>query len=249
MKGQDSTRLHAFVNCQAFKLTANRGSVENTSAELLADIEESVRAEFDTLMSSDDWTNIDWLEEEGVAAQTVLKERKNYQWRLDRIRTSNIASFSGLTLVEPKRESGVFSIFMMLSTVKPDLFPFAVVDYDTHEGIDVIAKGDKTTPLVNSKLFYIEFKHTLEKSFNHSFENLHSVICWETSIKNDEEVVDINKETRKLSIVAPKGPTDCTSYFLDNPQKAHKIPVYVLKDYLKQKLNLSFRPRTKDDAV
>ncbi len=46
-----------------------------------------------------------------------------------------------------------------------------------------------------------------------------------------------------MQIVPPKDEQDYTRYYLDNPRKAHKIEVYVLKDYLKQKLKLEFRPR------
>jgi hypothetical protein len=37
------TRIHAFVNCEALHLTANRGSVENTAQELIDDIEQTIR--------------------------------------------------------------------------------------------------------------------------------------------------------------------------------------------------------------
>ena len=37
--------------------------------------------------------------------------------------------------------------------------------------------------------------------------------------------------------------------FLDNPKSIHKIEVFVLKDYIKQKLKIDFRPRTEKDAL
>jgi hypothetical protein len=42
---------------------------------------------------------------------------------------------------EPQRESGVYALLVQLCTLKPSLFPFEIVDYDTHSGIDVIVKG------------------------------------------------------------------------------------------------------------
>ena len=57
---------------------------------------------------------------------------------------------------------------MQLSSLNPDLFPFVIVDYDTHFGIDVIVKGKDNMPIKTSKLFYVEFKNYLTKSFNHS---------------------------------------------------------------------------------
>ncbi len=151
--------------------------------------------------------------------------------------------------MEPERESGVFSIFLLLSHKLPDLFPFQIVDYDTHEGIDVIAKGDRTTPITSARLFYVEFKRTLGGYFNHSFENLHSIVCWETDIKHDDYLKDINGEERKMQIIAPSKSGDYTTYFLDNPKKAHKIEVFCLKSYLREKLNIEFSPRTSDAIV
>lgn len=153
-------------------------------------------------------------------------------------------------LVEPKRESGVFALFLQLTTLKPDLFPFHILDYDTHDGLDVIVKGDPTTPIVNANLFYVEFKLNLEAHFNHAFENLHSVVCWDTQIKHDEFVDCLGgTEQRQLKIVPPEHNNDYTRYYLDNPRKAHRIEVFVLKDYLCQKLDIEFRPRTSESVV
>jgi ABC-type uncharacterized transport system fused permease/ATPase subunit len=43
--------------------------------------------------------------------------------------------------------------------------------------------------------------------------------------------------------------TSYTTYMLINPRKAHNIEVYVLKDYLKEKLKIEFRPRTSEDIL
>lgn len=137
----------------------------------------------------------------------------------------------------------------MLSQIEKNLFPFHVIDYDTHDGIDVIAKGDDSTPIASAKLFYVEFKRTLSKGFNHSFVNLHSVVCWETDIKHDDVLQDINNEERKMQIISPDDAGDYTRYFLDNPKKAHKIEVFVLKTYLKEKLKIEFSPRSSTAVV
>lgn len=248
-KGSEYTKFHAFFNCQALKLTANRGSVENTPSEILQDIQDEVKKIYNEIIQSDDWAAMEWLEDEATSYQTTEREKKNFEWRLKKVNRANIATYKNVTLVEPERESGVFSIFLLLSTLEPELFPFQIIDYDTHDGIDVIAKGDKKTPISSSKLYYVEFKRTLEKGFNHSFENLHSIVCWETSIKHDDILSDINKEERKMQILSPKDDDDYTHFYLDNPRKAHKIEVFVLKHYLKEKLNIEFKPRTEDAVI
>jgi len=248
-KGYEYTKFHAFFNCQALRLTANRGSVENTPSEILQDIREEVKKIYNEIAQSDDWAAMEWLEDEASAYQTTEREKRNFEWRIRKINRANVANYKNIVLVEPERESGVFSMFLLLSTVEPELFPFQVIDYDTHDGIDVIAKGDKTTPISSAKLYYVEFKRTLEKGFNHSFENLHSIVCWETSIKHDDILSDINKEERKMQILPPADENDYTHFYLDNPRKAHKIEVFVLKQFLKEKLGVEFSPRTKDSII
>lgn len=248
-KGSEYTKFHAFINCQDMRLTANRGSIDNTPSEILQDLEHEARKMFDSIVKSDEWTSMEWLENEASAYQTTEKEKKNFAWRIKKINRANIATYNGLVLVEPERESGVFSIFILLSQIDENLFPFYVIDYDTHDGIDVIAKGDNNTPIASAKLFYVEFKKTLSKGFNHSFENLHSVVCWDTDIKHDDILEDINGEERKMQIIAPDNENDYTHYFLDNPKKAHKIEIFCLKTYLKEKLGIEFNPRSGDAVV
>lgn len=245
-RGSEYTRLHAFFNCQAFRLTANRGSVDNTPSEIMADVRDAAVAIFREIAEGDAWREIEWLESESVSYRTVEKEKKDFDWRVKKANKANVAEFKGHLLVEPQRESGVFALFVQLSTIDPSLFPFAIVDYDTHSGIDVIVKGDRTTPLQSARLFYVEFKMTLGADFNHSFQNLQSIVCWDTDIKHDETTKDLCGEERKMQIVTANSQT---KYFLDNPQRAHKIEVIVLKDFLREKLGLEFRPRSATATV
>jgi hypothetical protein len=246
-KGSEFTKLHAFFNCQALRLTANRGSVENTPAEILQDVELVVRKAYQDLTEGDEWLQLSYLEEEAEGYNTVEKEKKSFVFRVDKANKANVCKYRNLVLVEPNRESGVYSLVVQLMTVEPRLFPFTVVDYDTLEGIDIIVKANDTVPVAGSRLYYVEFKYLISSIFNHSFENLHSIVCWDTELKHGDIVKDINREERKLAVVAPYNAQDYTRYFLENPRKAHKIEVFVLKDYLPEKLKIEFRPRTADD--
>ncbi|HRY51434.1 MAG TPA: ATP-binding protein [Candidatus Paceibacterota bacterium] len=248
VRGTEFTKFHAFLNCQDLRLTANRGSIENTPAEILQDIEAVARKIYQEIVEGDEWLQLSYLEEESESYNTIEKEKKNFELRVTKANRANIAQYKNTVLVEPQRESGVHSLVVQLMTLEPDLFPFTVVDYDTLEGIDIIVKDHNTVPVHTSRLYYVEFKNLLAKTFNHSFENLHSIICWNTELKHGDIVKDINKEERQLSVVAPANQGDRTRYFLDHPRKAHKIEVYVLKDYLAQKLKIEFRPRTATDT-
>lgn len=248
-KGSEYTKFHAFVNCQELKLTANRGSIDNTPYEILDNIEAEVLKCYNEIISGDDWTELEWLEQESVGYKTVEKEKSEFKKRIDKIKKTKIAYYKDILLVEPQRETGVFALTIKIMMLEPDLFTFKIIDYDTHTGIDVIVKGNDKLPLTQSKLFYVEFKNILGKDFNHSFENLFSIICWDTELKHNDKIIDINQEERSLKIISPENNKDYTRYFLDHPRSAHRIEVFVLKDYLKQKLGIDFRPRNDKDLI
>jgi len=149
-------------------------------------------------------------------------------------------------------ESGVFAIFMQLSSHDPGMFPFTIINYDTHSGIDVIAKAKDDIPIKTSKLYYVEFKNYLTKDFNHSFKNLHSIVCWDINLEvlgNGEEVTDIANQRRTLKIIPPADDRDYTRYYLDSMRSERKIEIFVLKYYLEQKFNIEFLPRTETASI
>jgi hypothetical protein len=248
-KGNEYIKFHAFFNCQELKLTANRGSVDNTPSEILDDIRHEIRSIYNEIIESNDWTEMEWLESEADSYKTAEKERKEFDWRKKKILNSNVCRYKNVTLVEPERESGVFALVLQLSVLNPGIFPFNMLDYDTHSGLDVIAKGDNTTPITSAALYYVEFKYFLGRDFNHSFQNLYSIVCWDTAIKHDEIVKDLNGEERKMQIVQPDKAGDYTRFMLDNPKSIHKIEVFVLRYYLKEKLNIEFKPRTSNNTI
>ena len=246
-KGTEYTKLHAFINCQGLRLTANRGSFENTPSEIQQDLREAVREIYDGIIQSDDWGELEWLESEAGAYNTVEKEKRDFKRRMDKVNRAKVAQFNGINLVEPQQENGVFSIFMQLSSYDESLFPFTIIDYDTHTGIDVIVKGQDNMPVKTSKMYYVEFKNYLNKNFNHSFENIHSIVCWDINLnelRSNEEVKDIANQRRTLKVIPPENGNDYTRYYLDSLRSERKIEVFVLKYYLKEKLNIEFAPRT-----
>jgi hypothetical protein len=133
---------------------------------------------------------------------------------------------------------------VQLATLSPTLFPFEIVDYDTHSGIDVIAKLRDAVPVAASTLHYIELKYFLGSSMNHSFDNIRFIVCWDTEIKHGGTATDLAGQERTL-YVAPADPKagGYTGYFLRRDFKT-EIQVFVLKDYLREMLGIEFRPRT-----
>ena len=217
---------------------------------------DAVREIYDEIIQSDDWSNLEWLESEVDAYNTVAREKSDFKKRIDKVNRTRTADYKvsddkTITLIEPKQENGVFTIFMQLSTYEPDIFPFTVIDYDTHFGIDVIVKAKDNMPIKTSKLYYVEFKNYLSKKFNHSFENLHSIVCWDINsvdLKNGEEVCDIDNQRRTLRIIPPEKAGDYTRYYLDSLRSDRKIEIFVLKYYLEEKFGIKFTPRTESSS-
>ena len=97
-KGSEYTKFHAFINCQNLRLTANRGSIDNTPSEVLQDIQSEVRKIYEEIIKGDAWTSMEWLEDEAQAYQTTEKEKKNFEWRRKKVNRSNVGKYEGLTL-------------------------------------------------------------------------------------------------------------------------------------------------------
>lgn len=248
-KGSEYTKFHAFINCQELRLTANRGSTENTPSNVMKDIQNAVTKMFEEILQSDEWFDATYLEEEADAYNTVEKEEKDFRKRIALVNKAKIAKYKNLHLIEPQKEQGVFSLYLQLAQIEPDLFPFTVVDYDTHSGIDVIVKEvNPNLPLSRDNLFYVEFKYLLERNFNHSFKHLMNIICWDIKLTNNEEVEDISRTKRRLKIIPPVRVGDYTRYFLDDSRNGIKIEVFVLKTYLRERLNINFVSRTENDC-
>jgi len=242
-KGSEFTRFHAFFNCQQFKLTANRGSVENTLQEHLKDIEAVVKTIYNEITESDDYSLIDWLENEVKGYSSKEKEKREFERRRKNSLKQNITFYKGHKLVEPELESGVYALIVQLCLIEPNLFPFEIIDYNTNTGIDILVKERNELTFENSRFYYVELKNILQNKFNHSFDYLHSIICWDTDVKDGDEIEDLSGNRRILKIENPDNEKDFTRYFLDDRKSERRITIYVLKDYLKQKLAIEFRPR------
>lgn len=240
-KGSEYTKFHAFFNCQDLKLTANRGSIENTSEEVLAAIQQKVVSIYDDIIESNYWSDLEYLEQHSQAFHSEKKEVKNYEMRKKHLLQNKTAIFEGHILREPRQEHGVFALYHTLDVLKPNLFPFEIVDYDTHAGIDVLARLRKdSVSLEKDALFFIEFKHILKNSFNHSFKHLYGIICFKTDLKNNDTIKDAFEVSRTFKCYPKDENTQYTQYFLEDERNAHKIEVIVLEEFLSERLDVRF---------
>ena len=84
----------------------------------------------------------------------------------------------------------------------------------------------------------------LTREFNHSFDHLVAIICWDCNLSEGAEARDIKDRRREIHITEPIEELKYTRYMLVSPRERHNIEVFVLKDYLREKLGLEFRPRS-----
>ena len=186
------TRMHAFVNSQNLDLTSNRGSVENTPAELLKDIENTVKLLFERRIEPDE----DYIkfQDELLAIERhrhASREGDDYRRRLRRLGAKEVTKISAVEFYSPQTETDLIALAAGLQSVLPDLFPFVVRDYDSHFGFDGLAARNKTLAINETQHLFVEFKVELKKDFNHTFERLEAIICWASRVKDGEDVNDL----------------------------------------------------------
>jgi hypothetical protein len=238
------TKYHAFVNCQDFRLTANRGDVGNTPPDLLTSIAETVRQIFENdIIRSNTYQEYDDAVRYEEQYQTAQQETKDFDRRRRRALSKNVCNFEGLELIEPAMEMGVVALFNLVRSRHPEIFPFNIIDYDTKRGYDALVSRRDPRDLTRDTMFFLEFKYKLDENFNHAFSHLEAIVCWDCVLFNDQTVTDIEGSSLHLRITPGQGPTDYKHYILQSNTGTHNVEVFVLKDYLREKLHIEFRPR------
>jgi hypothetical protein len=240
------TKYHSFVNCQGFRLTANRGDIGNTPPALLDGIRQTVTNIFyNSIKPSPEFKKYQLELEKEKQSQTAQKEEKDFEHRKKATLAKRTASKNGVEFFEPRQESGVYSLVLQLLTMDPNTFGFKVVDYDTSTGYDLLVTKDVALDLNRASMMFCEIKFELKRDFNHSFRRLGAVMCWDTRLSNDDEVIDLTGAKRTMKITPPgQASNDYTKYMLVSSTEPHNIEVFVLKDFLKQRFGIEFRPRT-----
>ena len=245
-KGYEFTRFHAFINCQALKLTANRGSVDNTPAEIMSDLQHVAESIYKDITSSNDWSDLDWLRQEASGYRGAERDELELKKRVKICKGKRFARYKDQILVEPRQEIGVYGLVVKLEMLEPELLPFQIIDYDSHVGVDAIVKTRDDIALGRSNLRLVEFKFSLTNNLNHLFSNIHSIVCWTTSLKHEEEVADVGNNARRFTVTPKAGDNDNDRYFLDDPRSTHRIEVIVLAEFLGSKLGIRFGGRLED---
>ena len=243
------TKYHAFVNCQDFRLTANRSNMDNTPPDLLESVEKTVHRIFkETIVPTNEYRKYQQEFELQQQYRNAAAEEQDFLRRKKSALAQKVAIYKDTLFVEPRQEGGVFSMVMQLLTLERDIFGFNVVDYDTAFGYDLLVTKDLALDLNRAALRFVEMKYELKREFSHSFKNLAAVVCWDTHLANQDEVIDLGGKKRIMRITPPSDMDGLqyTKFMLISDTEEHNIEVFVLKEFLSEQLGLDFKARTKE---
>lgn len=195
------TYMQAFIDCDDFQLTANRGSIMNTDIEKL----DMIKAEVNKIFKSKIVKNamqerLDWEELEKIE-KSLEDDREDLQKRFKAGKSRKVIRFAdGTEVLEPTKtksgysESETFVVLMTIMQKYPDLFSFNFMDYNTTKGIDFVVDHLGTPK-------YIELKGTLTKKINHPFRYTYKFICYDIDVNKNEIVEDKEGFYTRLQVI------------------------------------------------
>lgn len=194
------TRMHAFVDCEALSLTANRGSVENTPQELLEDIESTVKALFAEIQQHPDYER---FHDELAAVERqrlASKEQEDYRRRIKRLSQRQAFRYREADFLSPDNDTEMLALVSALQALSPDFLPFTIREFDTRFGYDGLATRTPLRPATDSQHLFVEFKAELRPELNHSFSQLEAVVCWNSRLKDGAEFLDLSGQAGVLNV-------------------------------------------------
>ncbi|MBN2239683.1 MAG: hypothetical protein JW712_07905 [Dehalococcoidales bacterium] len=84
----------------------------------------------------------------------------------------------------------------------------------------------------------IRFTMNLGSGFGYPFDEVSSIICWNTSLRNGDAVRDPNGNIMKLRITEPENKEGQQSAILTDELEGKQVPVVIGRKYLKEKTSL-----------
>ncbi|MEO8342385.1 MAG: hypothetical protein ABI536_01085, partial [Gallionella sp.] len=138
----------------------------------------------------------------------------------------------------------IFGKFNTIYALHPELFDFEPLDYNTTRGVDIIARNKSPNMITEGEHSYIELKYMLQaKKFNHAFTYLRWIVCWDfdkaIAVKSELSGIEDTDVRQLHSSTDNEGHP---GYSLVNVLRGNNIQVIRLKEFLKNKLELEFKP-------
>jgi hypothetical protein len=238
------TYLHAFVDCDAFELTANRGSVRNTNLEILNQVRSRVNDIFWDKKTQSILSEREQIEEFEKTIRMIDEDASELKTRYAFSSAKKAITLpDGSSVREPTARKGGYSesetliLLMQLLDKYPDLFKFSFLDYNTTKGIDFVVEHAGSPK-------YVELKGTFQKKINHSLRNIYKFVCYDLDIGDGDVIEDVelfkvklrvNKKDKFESFDTRFNGNEYTSYQLI-PESAilQSVEIIVLKSLLSE---------------
>ena len=241
-KGTEFLKFHAFFNCQAIRLSADRTSIGPTPPVVRTAIDEQVLEIVREIFEDEGVsTLLESLDEEDFGEKTAAQEKKDYARRIKQAKAAETATYESVELRAPQRELGVVAMLAQLLSIKPELFPFRVLDWNNAAGFDLLARDPTDLSFDDAGKFYVECKYLLTGSFNHSLNHVRYIVCWETDLENEGIVTAIGGDTRKMVIKPKSKEKPYTQFFLSREDAPNNPEVFVLSRFISERLGISFK--------
>lgn len=240
----DPQRALIFVNCQDFSLTANRNSVGNSSSTLTHSVTKAVYEFIEEISTDADLEKFSNEYREDMLQRSREKDRKALKRRIDRYNkrrecTIRLSDGAGYTFLEPAREITLYGLIAHLNEIEPGMLGLEILDYDDHSGIDLLVRKqpDPGNLLSRDEIAYTELKYELGHSINHSFDVLHAIICWETTLAQDDFIQDIGGNRYQYNEVK-NAITHSSLIPIPGGRLSHIVKVVVLKRLLSEQYEM-----------
>ena len=245
----DPKRVLIFVNCDEFRLTANRGSVGNSSPELLQAVKKATFEFLEEIQDDKDLANFKIESQEDSFSRLREKDKKALQRRVDRYNKKfecSIKLTNGKEHIffEPTREITLFGLISELQLLDSSLLDMRVLDYDDYVGIDLLVRrnGNVGNLLSRERVAYTELKFDLKSPVNHTFDSLYAIVCWDTDLREKDQVNDSTGRVFEYREIVRDKVTYSDLIPPPGGDLSHSIKVIVLKRLLMEKCGMRERP-------
>lgn len=251
---EDSSRALIFVNCQDFALTANRGSVGNSSKDLLDAVKNATIEFLESQRNDPDLKKFSHEYREDMFSRLREKDKKALLRRIDRYNdkrycTIQLPKGGTYSFFEPQREITLFGLISELRVAAPEILDLRILDYDDHNGIDLLVRrnGNPSDLLDKTRVAYTELKYMLTDQLNHPFESLYAIICWDCTLRLNDAVTDATdiRFSYYEHINEAEGVTYSQLTAPPGGRYSHNVKVIVLKRLLEQKYKLQMHSNPK----
>jgi hypothetical protein len=184
----------------------------------------------------DDWGWSDIIEVEAEVLTSETQDDRQLRTRCIEVeRRPLIRLPTGETLMGvPANEAETVLLLERLSNRWPEHFQFyRPLDWRTDRGIDSVVEAQEP----GTQHRFIEFKKDLRGgTFNHTFKNIHYVVCWEVAAADGTQLTDTARKQMRVKrhLAEQYDLPETAPWTLEGGQRL--IKVFALRDILAEKL-------------